>query len=96
MGRSTRKRKPTQEKFEPLVTAPMVSVTSRVVYILRHLIAGTAAKMSQLFSRQQTRSTMNTKKNLALRHLNPPILAFCFIFYILCQTANSILFLIFA
>ena len=36
---------------------PMVSVTSRVVYILRHLISGTAAKMSQLFSRQQTRST---------------------------------------
>ena len=68
MGRSTRKRKPTQEKFEPLVTAPMVSVTSRVVYILRHLIAGTAAKMSQLFSRQQTRST-NVATFLALLEL---------------------------
>lgn len=30
MGRSTRKKKPTQEKFEPLVTAPFVSVASRV------------------------------------------------------------------
>ena len=53
---------------EPLVTAPMVSVTSRVVYILRHLIAGTAAKMSQLFSRQQTRST-NVATFLALLEL---------------------------
>ena len=56
-GRTKLRREPTQQQFEPLVTAPMVSVTSRVVYILRHLISGTAAKMSQLFSRQQTRST---------------------------------------
>ena len=57
-----------QQQFEPLVTAPMVSVTSRVVYILRHLISGTAAKMSQLFSRQQTRST-NVATFLALLEL---------------------------
>ena len=43
-------------------------MTSRVVYILRHLIAGTAAKMSQLFSRQQTRST-NVATFLALLEL---------------------------
>ena len=55
-------------EMEPLVTAPMVSVTSRVVYILRHLISGTAAKMSQLFSRQQTRST-NVATFLALLEL---------------------------
>ena len=61
-------RQPTQQQFEPLVTAPMVSVTSRVVYILRHLISGTAAKMSQLFSRQQTRST-NVATFLALLEL---------------------------
>ena len=35
---------------------------------LRHLIAGTAAKMSQLFSRQQTRST-NVATFLALLEL---------------------------
>ena len=46
----------------------MVSVTSRVVFILRHLISGTAAKMSQLFSRQQTRST-NVATFLALLEL---------------------------
>ena len=30
MGRSQRRKKPTQERFEPLVTAPFVSVASRV------------------------------------------------------------------
>ena len=68
MGRTTVHKMPTQQQFEPLVTAPMVSVTSRVVYILRHLITGTAAKMSQLFSRQQTRST-NVATFLALLEL---------------------------
>ena len=67
-GRTKLRREPTQQQFEPLVTAPMVSVTSRVVYILRHLISGTAAKMSQLFSRQQTRST-NVATFLALLEL---------------------------
>ena len=37
--RAHRLRRPTQQQFEPLVTAPMVSVTSRVVYILRSLIS---------------------------------------------------------
>ena len=67
-GRTKLRRQPTQQQFEPLVTAPMVSVTSRVVYILRHLLSGTAAKMSQLFSRQQTRST-NVATFLALLEL---------------------------
>ena len=67
-GRTKLRREPTQQQFEPLVTAPMVSVTSRVVYILRHLLSGTAAKISQLFSRQQTRST-NVATFLALLEL---------------------------
>ena len=54
-GRTKLRREPTQQQ-------------SRVVYILRHLIAGTAAKMSQLFSRQQTRST-NVATFLALLEL---------------------------
>ena len=57
-GRTKLRREPTQQQFEPLVTAP----------ILRHLITGTAAKMSQLFSRQQTRST-NVATFLALLEL---------------------------
>ena len=57
MGRTALRRMPTREQFEPLVSAPQVSVSSRVVYILRQLIAGGAARMNQLFSRRQTRGT---------------------------------------
>ena len=67
-GRTRLRREPTQQQFEPLVTAPMVSVTSRVVYILRSLISGAAARMGQLFSPRQSRST-NVATFLALLEL---------------------------
>ena len=67
-GRTRIRRVPTQQQFEPLVTAPMVSVTSRVVYILRRMLGGTVAKMEQLFSRSQSRST-NVATFLALLEL---------------------------
>ena len=67
-GRTKTRRVPTQQQFEPLVTAPMVSVTSRVVYILRRMLGGTVAKMEQLFSRSQSRST-NVATFLALLEL---------------------------
>ena len=56
-GRTKLRREPTQQQFEPLVSAPVVSVNSRVVYILRQLIGGSARKLGQLFSRRQSRST---------------------------------------
>ena len=68
MGRTALHRMPTREQFEPLVSAPQVSVSSRVVYILRQLIAGGAARMNQLFSRRQTRGT-NVATFLALLEL---------------------------
>lgn len=68
MGRSLRKRKPTQERFEPLVTAPVVSVASRVSHMLRGLLKGTIGRMNQLFSRQESRST-NVATFLALLEL---------------------------
>ena len=68
MGRSTRKRKPTQEKFEPLVTAPFVSVASRVSHMLRGLLKGRLQKMGELFSREESRST-NVATFLALLEL---------------------------
>ena len=46
-------RQPTQQQFEPLVSAPVVSVNSRVVYILRQLIGGSARKLGQLCSRRR-------------------------------------------
>ena len=68
MGRTTVRKMPTQQQFEPLVSAPQVSVSSRVVYILRQLIAGGAKKMDQLFSRRQTREA-NVATFLALLEL---------------------------
>ena len=57
MGRNLRKRKPTQERFEPLVTAPFVSVSSCVSHMLRGLLKGTLQKMNQLFNPEDSRST---------------------------------------
>lgn len=68
MGRSLRKRKPTQERFEPLVTAPFVSVASRVAHMLRGMLRGTLHRMNQLFSQEEDRST-NVATFLALLEL---------------------------
>lgn len=68
MGRSLRKRKPTQERFEPLVTAPFVSVASRVAHMLRGMLRGTLNRMNQLFSKEEDRST-NVATFLALLEL---------------------------
>ena len=67
-GRKPLRPAPTQAQFEPLVSAPQVSVSSRVVYILRRLLTGGAAKMSQLFSRRQSRGA-NVATFLALLEL---------------------------
>ncbi len=55
-GRSTQKRAPTQERFETIVQAPIVSVTSRIIVVLRNLITGKAKKLGQLFSHDSSRS----------------------------------------
>ncbi len=68
MGKTTFRRQPTQEQFEPLVSAPIVSVSSRVVYILRQLLSGGAKRMQQLFSHRQSRSA-NVATFLALLEL---------------------------
>ena len=68
MGRSLRRRKPQQERFEPLVTAPFVSVASRVAHVLRGLLRGSLHRMGQLFSREESRST-NVATFLALLEL---------------------------
>lgn len=67
-GRTAARRPPTQQQFEPLVSAPQVSVTSRVVHILRRLAAGGAACMEQLFSPRLGRGT-NVATFLALLEL---------------------------
>ena len=57
-----------QEQFEPLVTAPFVSVGGGVVHLLRGLLRGTLHRMSQLFNPQESRST-NVATFLALLEL---------------------------
>lgn len=56
LGRGKRRKAPTQQTFEPLVTAPFVSVASRVVHVLRSIVTGKAQKLRVLFARQDTRS----------------------------------------
>ena len=57
-----------QDRFEPLVTAPFVSVASRVAHMLRGMLKGTLCRMGQLFSPQESRST-NVATFLALLEL---------------------------
>ena len=56
MGRSQRRQAPSQERFEPLVAAPFVSVASRVVHVLRGLITGRVRRLRQLFAPADSRS----------------------------------------
>ena len=56
MGRSERREVVDTEPFEPIVTAPIVAVTSRIVYILRGLRRGTIRHLDDLFGQPATRS----------------------------------------
>ena len=55
-GRSRAKPQPRPEQFEPLTTAPIVSVTSRIIHVLRGLMTGRVGRLRQLFSRDGSRS----------------------------------------
>ncbi len=56
MGRGIRLHEPDTSDFDPLVTAPMVSVSSRIVHILRALRKGSLRNISELFSASASRS----------------------------------------
>ncbi|MBP8855636.1 MAG: segregation/condensation protein A [Oscillospiraceae bacterium] len=58
MGRSARKRPPRQEQFEPIVQAPFVSVTSRIIHILRGLVTGKSHRLGEFFYKSGGRSQM--------------------------------------
>lgn len=55
-GRSRQKQPPRQEQFEPLTTAPFVSVTSRIIHVLRGLMTGRVRQLRQLFVKEGGRS----------------------------------------
>ena len=57
LGRSRRRKAaPNQQSFEPLVTAPFVSVARRVVHVLRSIVTGRVASLRGLFNRGGSRS----------------------------------------
>lgn len=54
-GRTRAKAQPRPEQFEPLTQAPVVSVTSRIIHVLRGLMRGSIQNLCELFSPRQTR-----------------------------------------
>ena len=55
-GKKRKKAPPRQEQFEPLTSAPFVSV-ARIVHVLRGLIVGKVKRLNQLFSAKDTKSS---------------------------------------
>lgn len=58
MGRSLARRVPRQEQFDEIVAAPIVSVASRVVHVLRGLATGKITGLRQLFRPQDSRGEL--------------------------------------
>lgn len=56
MGRGVRVMQPGTEDFDPIVTAPIVSVSSRIVHILRGMRKGVVHRLGDLFADCRTRS----------------------------------------
>ncbi len=56
VGRGMRRLPPPETHFTPLVKKTVISVSSRIVYVLRHLFGGKKMKLTSLFSRSNGRS----------------------------------------
>ena len=56
VGRGLRRLPPPETHFTPLVKKTVISVSSRIVYVLRHLFGGKKMKLTSLFSRSNGRS----------------------------------------
>ena len=68
MGRSLRRRKPSQERLNRWLQRLLSQWVGRVAHLLRGLLRGTLHRMSQLFNPQESRST-NVATFLALLEL---------------------------
>lgn len=55
LGRGARRRAPQRERFDELVTAPVVSVAGRIIHVLRGLLTGKFAQLRQLFGHHASR-----------------------------------------
>jgi segregation and condensation protein A len=56
VGRGLRKLPPSEAHFTPLVKKTVISVSSRIVYVLRNLFGGKRMKLQTLFSGSKSRS----------------------------------------
>ncbi len=56
MGRSNARRVPRQEQFEEIVAAPFVSVSGKVIHVLRGLVTGKIRWLQQVFRGSSSRS----------------------------------------
>lgn len=57
-GRKSRQRQPRQEQFEPIVAAPVVSVSSRIVHLMRNLMKNRLCRLQEFFRRSSGRSEL--------------------------------------
>lgn len=55
-GRRSRRRAPQREQFDEIVAAPFVSVTGKVIHVLRGLVTGKVDRIRQLFTASRGRS----------------------------------------
>ncbi len=56
LGRRSHKRTPQHEQFTDIVAAPFVSVSSRVVHVLRRIVTGRVQQLKELFVKGRSRS----------------------------------------
>jgi segregation and condensation protein A len=56
IGKSTARRMPSQERFDEIVAAPVVSVQGRVIYLLRGILGGAINNLHTAFAKSRTRS----------------------------------------
>ncbi len=58
MGKAIKKRAPQKERFDDIVTAPVVSVTSKIVFLMRNLMKNRISKLKDFFRRTDTKSEL--------------------------------------
>ena len=58
MGKKTAKLPPKQEVFQPIVKKRVVSVTSRIIFVLKNLYSKKKIQFKELFSKSKDRSEM--------------------------------------
>ncbi|MDO5603183.1 MAG: segregation/condensation protein A [Oscillospiraceae bacterium] len=57
-GKKSRQKQPRQEQFEPIVAAPVVSVSSRIVHLMRNLMKKPFCRLQEFFKRSSGRSEL--------------------------------------